>query len=63
MIAGGNLCCGNNVNNDVLASDEMIFILVVLLVVHSYKSVSYNNLPESGLARVLSTKYCESGTP
>ena len=38
-------------------------LLVILLVVHHYKSVSYNNLPESGLARVLSTKYCESGAP
>ena len=26
VIACGNLWCGNNVNNDVLASDEMIFI-------------------------------------
>ena len=26
VIAGGNLCRGNNVNNNVLASDEMIFI-------------------------------------
>ena len=26
VITGGNLCRGNNINNDVLASDEMIFI-------------------------------------
>ena len=26
VIAGSNLCCGDNTNNGVLASDEMIFI-------------------------------------
>ena len=26
VIAGGNLCHGNNINNDVLANDELIFI-------------------------------------
>ena len=26
MIAGGNLCHGNNINNNVLANDELIFI-------------------------------------
>ena len=38
-------------------------LLVVLLVVYRYMSMSYNNLPEPGLARVLSNKYRGGGAP
>ena len=59
VITGCNRWCGNNVNNDMM--DEPL--LVVLLVVCHYISVSYNNLPENGLTRVLSNKYHRGGAP